>query len=210
MDAVVDALRTAGGSRKGAVPSKAKSLLAAGEPQGTAEAERCRVDVMDLDGRSWRDILSLHIYPAINTAASAQDSGADTDTDPDPDRDTDRDLRDVVLPAANRLWCGGRLVFFLDDGLSLGLGEGQGLGQGLGRVLRHRMLLQGATVSDRLDEKVSHVVLPLHLMATAAARPELSRYRLVSARAVEQILLGPGGDNADAEAAAEAALQAIL
>ena len=200
MDAVVDALR------KGAAPSKAKAKAkaTAGEPEGTGEAQRCRADVCDLDGLSWRDILIQHIHPAM--AASAQDSGAD--------QDRDRDLRDLVLPAANRLWCGGRLVFFLDHGLGLGLGLGQGQGQGEGDVLRHRMLLQGATVSDRLDETVSHVVLPPHLMATAAARPELARYRLVSARAVEQIFLGPGpgpqGEGAEAEVAAEAALQAIL
>ena len=207
MDAVVDALR------KGAAPSKAKAKAkakaTAGEPEGTGEAQRCRADVCDLDGRSWRDILIQHIHPAM--AASAQDSGADQDRD---DRDRDRDLRDLVLPAANRLWCGGRLVFFLDHGL--GQGQGQGQGEGEGDVLRHRMLLQGATVSDRLDETVSHVVLPPHLMATAAARPELARYRLVSARAVEQIFLGPGpgpgpqGEGAEAEVAAEAALQAIL
>jgi hypothetical protein len=194
MDAVVDALR------KGAAPpkAKAKAKATAGEPEGTGEAQRCRADVCDLDGRSWRDILIQHIHPAM--AASAQDSGADQDRD-----DRDRDLRDLVLPAANRLWCGGRLVFFLDHGL----GQGQGQGQGEGDVLRLRMLLQGATVSDRLDETVSHVVLPPHLMATAAARPELARYRLVSARAVEQIFLGPG-PGPQGEGAAEAALQAIL
>ena len=217
MGAVLEAARkTSQGRLKAAAaaPSKAKGRARApakspGTTEEDDEEERCLLeDAQRLADLTWRDILTQHIQPAANTTSttssiaaaaaavvSSSDDGQLSDPqDPDPDRDPD-----LVLPSVNRLWCGGRLVFFLE-----GVGEA-----GLrGQVLRQRMLLQGAVISERLDDAVTHVVL-----CGRPIRPDLSRghqYQLVAASAMEQLLLlllGEGG--ADPNVHVEAALQAI-